>query len=171
MVALYELEERTGELLDRLGALGIDTGEATIVRVELDNEAALKELRATATLRAQKSVSVPTTARYAITGAVIGSTILFLVGVPVYEASILDLGRGTGLFSHSLVSVLCGFVAGSTLGLLTSAVVKRPKAKESGPEWARLNRDGFLVAIKMPPRLAEKAEEIARHLGAKEILL
>jgi hypothetical protein len=35
----------------------------------------------------------------------------------------------------------------------------------------RLKSDGFLVAVKMPPPLAEQAEEIARGLGAKEILL
>jgi hypothetical protein len=171
MVALYELEERTGELLDRLGALGIDTGEATIVRVELDNDAALKELKAAAISPPQKRASVPTTARYAITGAVIGSSILFLIGVPVYEASLLDLGMGAGLFGHSIASALCGFVLGSGFGWLTSAFVKRAAAQEPVRDWARLNRDGFLVAIKMPPKLAEQAEEIARRLGAKEILL
>jgi hypothetical protein len=169
MVALYELEERTGELLDRLGALGIDTGEATIVRVELDDEATLKELKAATS--DGKRASVPTTARYAITGAVIGSSIFFLIGVPVYEASILDLGLGSGLFGHSVVSALCGFAAGFVCGWITFALVKRATASRPEPDWARLNRDGFLVAIKMPPGLAEQAEEIARRLGAKEILL
>jgi hypothetical protein len=35
----------------------------------------------------------------------------------------------------------------------------------------RLKSSGFLVAVKMAPPLAEQAEEIARGLGAKEILL
>ena len=172
MVALYELEERTSELLDRLGALGIDTGEATIVRVELGNDAALKEFKEAADLYStRKPASVPTTARYAITGAVIGSSVIFLIGIPVYEASVVDLGMGTGLFGHSLVSAFCGFLAGSFLGFLTYALVKRITNRRQVPDWAHLNRDGFLVAIKMPPGLAEKAEEIARHLGAKEVLL
>jgi hypothetical protein len=34
-----------------------------------------------------------------------------------------------------------------------------------------LGSEGFLVAVKTPPHLAEQAETIARRLGAKEIIL
>jgi hypothetical protein len=38
LVALYEFEARAEELLDRLRAIGVDTGEATTVRVEIDDQ-------------------------------------------------------------------------------------------------------------------------------------
>ena len=47
---------------------------------------------------------------------------------------------------------------------------KRP-AKIPVSEINRLKSAGYLVAVKMPPNLAERAEGIARGLGAKEILL
>jgi hypothetical protein len=124
MVALYELEERTGELLDRLGALGIDTDEATIVRVELDDGAAVAELKAV-TSASSKRGTFPAGARYAITGAIIGSSILFLVGVGLYETSILNLGIIRGLFGHALVSALCGAAVGALLGMIAGAIASR----------------------------------------------
>ncbi len=172
MVALYEREERTGELLDRLGALGIDTREATIVRVEL-NEAAtvasdIKAARPSSTL---KSSSVSPTARHAVTGAIIGSFVVFLIGVLLYSASLLSLGFVDGMFAHALASAITGAVLGAAIGAVATSLLPRPKSATTVPDWTQLNRDGFLVAIKMPPGLAQQAEEIARRLGAKEILL
>ena len=95
----------------------------------------------------------------------------FLLGVGLYETSILNLGIIRGLFGHALVSALCGAAVGALLGMIAGAIASRSEPRPAVPDWARLNRDGFLVAIKMPPGLAEQAEEIARRLGAKEILL
>ncbi len=170
MVALYEREERTGELLDRLGALGIDTGEATIVRVELNNAATIAAGMATTGLAPAASSSVSPIARHAVTGAIIGSSVVLLIGLLLYSASLLRLGFVQGMFGHALVSALAGAALGATIGVSLASVHRSP-ASPAVPDWARLNRDGFLVAIKMPPGLAEQAEEIARRLGAKEILL
>ncbi|MEO6725145.1 MAG: hypothetical protein ABIP14_07565, partial [Blastocatellia bacterium] len=38
LVALYEHETRADELIQRLSAIGVDTDEATIVRVEIDDQ-------------------------------------------------------------------------------------------------------------------------------------
>ena len=37
LIALYELEQNAEELLDRLSAIGVDTSEATTLRVEIDD--------------------------------------------------------------------------------------------------------------------------------------
>src|SRR6185295_880703 len=84
LVALYELEERANELLERLGALSIDTSEATIIRVELDQS-----------LRASRQPPLPDTAplspwiRYLVTGAFIGSGAALLIGLLLYGADLL----------------------------------------------------------------------------------
>lgn len=171
MVALYEMEERTGELLDRLGALGIDTAEATIVRVEL-NQAVTVATEMRSGRMSSPPASVSPIARHTVTGAIIGSSILLVIGIALYSAGLLSLGIVEGMFAHALVSAIVGALAGAAIGFISSYLASRSRSSNRAvPEWAQLNRDGFLVAIKMPPGLAEQAEEIARRLGAKEILL
>ncbi|MEP7271420.1 MAG: hypothetical protein ABI882_07930 [Acidobacteriota bacterium] len=171
MVALYEREERTGELLDRLGALGIDTGEATIVRVELNDAASAASALSAKRSASHGTSSVSPIARHALTGAIIGSSVVLLIGLLLYSAGLLNLGFVEGMFAHALVSAVAGAVLGAAIGAALAPLVHRSPPPPAVPDWARLNRDGFLVAIKMPPGLAQQAEEIARRLGAKEILL
>ncbi len=172
MVALYEREERTGELLDRLGALGIDTDEATIVRVELNDSAAVSSALS---LASGSSVSHPAAAsaavRHSVTGAILGSLSVLVIGLLLYSGSLLHLIVIEGMFAHGLVFALVGGALGAVVGVVSGLLFDRRGRALSATDWSRLNRDGFLVAIKMPPGLAEQAEEIARHLGAKEILL
>ena len=78
LVALYEFEARAEELLDRLRAIGVDTGEATTVRVEIDDQ-----------LRQARYVSVNDSAlsplaRSAVTGALLGGAVALLIGLVVY---------------------------------------------------------------------------------------
>lgn len=173
MVALYEREERTGELLDRLGALGIDTDEATIVRVELNDSAAVSSALSLASGSSSylRPASTSATVRHSITGAILGSLSVLVIGLSLYSGSLLHLIVIEGMFAHSLVFALIGGALGAVLGMATGLLFDRRGRASAATDWSRLNRDGFLVAIKMPPGLAEQAEEIARHLGAKEILL
>lgn len=172
MVALYEQEERTGELLERLGALGIETDEATIVRVELnDGSSVSSALEATGFSSSSPPSSVSPLMRHAVTGAIIGSSVVLLVGLLLYSASLFRLGLIEGMFAHALLSAATGAVFGAVLGALVASLLRRARPVKPAPDWSQINREGFLVAIKMPPGLAEQAEEIARGLGAKEILL
>ena len=173
MVALYEREERKGELLDRLSALGIDTDEATIVRVELNDSAAVSSALSLAS--GSSSYSHPAftsaTVRHSVTGAIFGSLIVLVIGLLLYSGSLIHLIVIEGMFGHGLVFALVGGALGAIVGVTSGLWFDRRGRVSSAADWSRFNRDGFLVAIKMPPGLAEQAEEIARHLGAKEILL
>ncbi|HMV51808.1 MAG TPA: hypothetical protein PKD31_28960, partial [Blastocatellia bacterium] len=61
------------------------------------------------------------------------------------------------------------------IGTMAGAVIASARRKNASrlklPEIPQPAGEGYLVAVKMPPPLAERAEEIARGLGAKEILL
>jgi hypothetical protein len=160
LIALYEMEERAEELLVRLSAIGIDTSEATTLRVEIDERQ-----------RAAKGAStpLPRAVRDAITGALIGAAIALPGGLALYSAGILSLPFMTGLFNHAIVCVAGGAIIGA---LLASVYAARYRiARDPGAKMRRLKSDGFLVAVKMAPGMAEQAEEIARGLGAKEIVL
>src|SRR5262245_64717520 len=63
LIALYEMEERAEELLDRLSAIGVDTSEATTLRVEID-----ERQRAAKFSHITSASPPPPTARSAITG-------------------------------------------------------------------------------------------------------
>jgi hypothetical protein len=172
MVALYEQEERTGELLERLGAMGVETSEATIVRVELSEAVSVASaMRATGPTTSRSSRSVPPVARHAVTAAFIGSSVFLLIGLLLYSTSLVRLGFIEGMFGHALLSALVGAALGAVIGAVIASLQRPPRAAIPPTGRSDMNRDGFLVAIKMPPSLAEQAEEIARHLGAKEILL
>ena len=171
MVALYEQEERTGELLERLGAMGVETSEATIVRVELSEAALVASAMRTTGALATSSASVPPVARHAVTGAIIGSSVFLLIGLLLYSASLVQLGFIEGMFGHALLSALAGAALGAVIGAVIALLQRPPRVASTTTGRSDANRDGFLVAIKMPPGLAEQAEEIARHLGAKEILI
>lgn len=168
MVALYDDEERTSELLARLGALGVETSEATIVRVALDDQSTAEHMAAAFAPASAPPVSPQ--ARGAVTGAIVGSPLALLTGLLLYGA---DLAILKGMFAHALASAIVGAVLGAILGAALAAVLtarrsaRRKKAKSAQAAGA----DGFLVAVKMAPGLAEQAEEIARHLGARKILL
>jgi hypothetical protein len=165
MVALYDDEQRTAELLARLGALGVETSEATIVRVALDDATTYEPVAA----EGVPTVSPP--ARHALTGAIVGSSAALLAGVLLYGANLMRLSFVEGLFTHALVSALVGAALGALIGAAAAVVLgARRKAAAAAP-GAAVNPNGYLVAVKMPPQFAEQAEEIARHLGAKKILL
>lgn len=164
LVALYEQEPRASELLERLSAIGVDTSEATTVRVEIDDR-----------MRAAKFSPLNTTlsplVRGAVTGALLGGTAALVGGSALYSAGWWRLTAVAGLFNHALVCVLIGALIGATTGALLAAVRQQQIARARLAKLPVPKSEGFLVAVKMPPPLAERAEEIARGLGAKEILL
>lgn len=167
LVALYETEERIHELLERLRALGVETEDASIVRVELNDQ-----VRAADLPLPQKQLSPRT--RNAVSGAIVGSAILLLAGSGLYEAGLLNLQPLSGLPAHAVLFVSLGAVLGSLLGALLSSVSAsqaKPLPKAAKDKMQDLASDGYLVAVKMPPHLGEQAEAIARRLGAKQILL
>jgi hypothetical protein len=150
LVALFEVEEKAEELLDRLSAIGVDTSEATTLRVEIDDEQ-----RAARISPLSDASPLPLAARSAISGALTGAAIAMLIGLALYSTGLLNMPFIAGLFNHAVISV----------------IAQRIGARATSDQMRRLKSSGFLVAVKMAPRLAEQAEEIARGLGAKEILL
>jgi hypothetical protein len=168
MVALYDEEERTAELLVRLEALGVDAGEATIVRVALD-EAAVRE--ATLAADSDPAPSVSLRARHAVTGAIIGSSAALLIGVLLYGTRLIRLGFIEGMFAHAVASSVVGALFGAIIGAAIAVFGARGRSAAATSARPASNPSGFLVAVKLPPGLAEQAEAIARHLGAKKILL
>ncbi len=94
LVALYEFEERANELLERLGALSIDTSEASIVRVELSQSA-----RPTGPPALPQDTPLSPLMRSAVTGAFIGGGAALLIGVLLYEAGFLSLPFAQGSLS------------------------------------------------------------------------
>ena len=165
LVALYEMEEKAEELLDRLSAIGVDTSEATTLRGEIDERQRAAKFRPVS-----GDSPLSPTARSAITGALTGAAVALLIGLALYSAGLLNMPFIAGLFNHAVICVGAGAVVGAF-----SARSSAPRNKQNSPRHGRQNAtlksNGFLVAVKMAPRLAEQAEEIARGLGAKEILL
>lgn len=166
LVALYELESVAEELLDRLKAIGIDTSEATTVRVEIDDE-----MRATPNPGTAPEMSP--ISRASVTGALIGGAIAMVLGIVAYGLGLPAFHQIQGLFGHVFIYVISGAIIGAATGSIVAAIILlRPKKKVPAIyEIAEIRSEGFLVAVKMPPPYAEQAEEIARGLGAKQILL
>jgi hypothetical protein len=164
LVALYEQETNADELLDRLSAIGVDTSEATTLRVEIDEHQRAAKFRP-----ATGSSPLSPTARNTIAGALIGAALALVIGLALYAAGFLNLPFVAGLFDHAVVSL----VAGAIIGAIAGSILGSARQHAAAPlmKMRELKNDGFLVAVKMPPPLAEQAEEIARGLGAKEILL
>jgi hypothetical protein len=162
LVALYEREEDANELLDRLSAFAIDTSDATIVRV--DNSS---EIRAAG--QATEASALPPLARNILSAAIIGGALGFIAGVGLYEIGLIAAPFGAGLFSTAFVATLAGAALGAVIGAITGATAE--KVKHRAPPPPVTSRDGFLVVVKVPQRLAEQAETVARRLGAKEIIL
>ncbi|HKX27582.1 MAG TPA: hypothetical protein VJ302_07815 [Blastocatellia bacterium] len=166
LIALYEHEIHADELLMRLNAIGIDTSEATTVRVEIDDQ-----------MRAAKYTQLPQVpplsplTRSAVTGAVLGGAALLCLGIVSYASGVAALQFADGLFNHVIFCVMMGSALGTAFGAVLSLARGRKINQTPLPAIEQLRSEGFLVAVKMPPPLAEQAEEIARGLGAKEILL
>jgi hypothetical protein len=166
LVALYEIEERAEELLDRLSAIGVDTSEATTLRVEIDDQQ-----RAAKFIPISGDLPLPPAVRSAITGALTGAALALLIGLALYSAGLLNMPFIAGLFNHAVICVAAGALIGAFFGSIFGSAKQHKIARAAGGKMQRLKSSGFLVAVKMAPRLAEQAEEIARGLGAKEILL
>jgi hypothetical protein len=166
LVALYEMEARAEELLDRLSAIGVDTSEATTLRVEID------ERQRAATFHPISGASpLPPTVRSAITGALTGAALALTSGLALYSTGLLILPIIASLFNHAVIYVGAGALIGAIFGSIFGSAKQRKITRATSGKMERLKSSGFLVAVKMAPRLAEQAEEIARGLGAKEILL
>jgi hypothetical protein len=163
---LYETEERAEELLGRLNAIGVDTSEATTLRVEIDERQRATKFRA---ISGESPLSP--TARSAITGALTGAALALLIGLALYSTGLLNMPFIAGLFNHAVVCVAAGGLIGAFFGSIFGSAEQRKIARATRGKMQRLKSNGYLVAVKMTPRLAEQAEEIARGLGAKEILL
>ncbi len=166
LVALYEMEEKAGELLDRLSAIGVDTSEATTLRVEIDDQQRAAKLH-----HVSGASPLSPTLRSAISGALTGAALAMLIGLALYSTGLLTVPFIAGLFNHAIVSVVAGAMAGAFFGSIFGSAKQRVIERAAAGRIRRLKSSGFLVAVKMAPRLAEQAEEIARGLGAKEILL
>jgi len=166
LVALYEYETRADELLERLGAIGVDTGEATVVRVEIDDQLRQARYTPTGSDRALSPV-----VRSAVTGALLGGSLALLAGLTSYALGWFALTIVAGLFNYALVCVLAGALVGALAGSVIASASRRTSPQTKLPKLPQPTSEGYLVAVKMPPPLAERAEEIARGLGAKEILL
>ena len=166
LIALYEMEERAEELLDRLNAIGVDTSEATTLRVEID-----ERQRAAKFSPVSGDSPLPPTVRSAITGALTGAAVALLIGLALYSAGQLNMPFIAGVFNHAVIYVGAGALIGAFFGSIFGSAKQHKIARATGDKMQRLKSNGFLVAVKMAPRLAEQAEEIARGLGAKEILL
>jgi hypothetical protein len=164
IVALYEQEARANELLDRLNAIGVDTTEATTLRVELNDQ-----MRAATFTTVEPPFSI--TMRSLVTGALIGAAVALLAGLTLYAGGLLMLSFLEGLFDHVLASVIIGGVIGALIGALLGGAQQRRQMRLPLPKIEQVKSDGYLVTVRMPPSLAEQAEEIARGLGAKQILL
>lgn len=166
LVALYEVEERAEELLDRLSAIGVDTSEATTLRVEIG------ELQRAAKFHPLSGASpLPPTVRSSITGAWTGAALALLIGLTLYSVGFLNMRFIAGMFNHAVICVAGGALIGAFFGSIFGSAKQRKIARATSGKMQRLKSSGFLVAVKMAPRLAEQSEEIARGLGAKEILL
>jgi hypothetical protein len=166
LVALYEIEANADELLDRLSAIGVDTSEATTLRVEID-----EQQRAAKFMPTTSAPPLSLTVRSAITGALTGAALALIIGLALFGADALNLPFATELSDYAIISVITGGVMGAFVGAILGSARQRSKAQAPLTKMRQLKSDGFLVAVKMPPPLAEQAEEIARGLGAKEILL
>jgi hypothetical protein len=166
LVALYEQESRADELLKRLSAIGVDTSEATTLRVEID-----EQQRAAKFMTVQNGSSLSPTARNAVTGALTGGTLSLMAGLVFYATGSFNLPFTSGLFNHAVASVVVGAGVGAAIGSILGSAKEHTMAQAPMTKMQQLKNDGFLVAVKMPTPLAEQAEEIARGLGAKEILL
>jgi hypothetical protein len=162
MVAVYDGEEAANALLDRLAALRINLGEATLVRVAVNDRS--RRARSLTHLLPVGEDSATAT-RYAATGAAIGGLIAMLCGLALSYLNFLNLSFLEGLLAHTLAMVLLGVVLGAALGALIATSQPEPLPVPS-PE-----SDGYLVLIRTPRHLAAQAETIARQLGAKQIIL
>jgi hypothetical protein len=165
LIALYEREQNAEELLDRLSAIGVDTSEATTLRVEIDDQR-----RGAKLMQMPGASPLPLTVRSAISGALTGGAVALLIGLALYSAGLLSLPFLAGLFNHAVASVAAGAAIGGFIGSIFGSAKQRKIARDPLSKMRQLKSDGFLVAVKMAPRLAEQAEEIARGLGAKEII-
>jgi hypothetical protein len=166
LIALFEMEEKAEELLDRLSAIGIDTSEATTLRVEIDDQ----QRAARFSIISGDSPLSPTV-RSAITGALTGAALALLISLALYSTGLLNMPLIAGLFNHAVISVAAGALIGAFFGSIFGSAKQHIIARATESKMRRLKSSGFLVSVKMAPRLAEQAEEIARGLGAKEILL
>ena len=164
IVALYEDEAVVNELLDRLNAIGIDTSEATTVRVEINDQ-----IRAATFTPMETSFSITT--RSAVTGALIGGSAAVFLGLILYATNLMALPFVEGLTSHAIVCLVAGGGLGGLLGALFGFARQRKSMRLPLQQMQQVKSDGYLVTVRMPPALAEQAEEIARGLGAKQILL
>lgn len=166
LIALFEMEERAEELLDRLSAIGVDTSEATTLRVEIDDQQRAAKFRSIS-----GASPLPPTVRSAISGASTGAAIALLIGLALYSTGRLNMPFIAGLFNHAVICVVAGALIGAFFGSIFGSAKQHRITRATSGKIRRLKSNGFLVAVKMAPRLAEQAEEIARGLGAKEILL
>jgi len=166
LVALYERETLADELLERLSAIGVDTSEATTVRVEIDDQ-----LRRAKFTPVSGDSALSPVVRSAVTGALIGGATALLIGLVVFALGWFFVPIFAGLFNHAVFFVVSGALIGALVGSSLTTARQRKSAHSKLPQMRPPNSEGFLVAVKMPPLLAERAEEIARGLGAKEILL
>src|SRR5262245_26507852 len=144
LVALYEIEERAEELLDRLNAIGVDTSEATTLRVEIDDRQQGAKF-----IPLSGGSTLPLAARDAISGALAGAALSLFGGLTLYSSGLLNISYIAGLFNHAIVCVVIGGLIGASVGAILGSAKKHKMDRVPGAKMRRLKSDGFLVAVKM----------------------
>ncbi|HMX26159.1 MAG TPA: hypothetical protein PKC13_11190, partial [Blastocatellia bacterium] len=128
LVALYEQEERADELLERLTAIGVDTEDATTVRVEIDD----KLRRARYKTRNEPALSPVT--RGAISGALLGGSSALLLGLSSYALGLFAMPMAVGLFNHALACVMIGGLIGTMAGAVIASARRKNASRLKLPE-------------------------------------
>src|SRR5262245_52578859 len=137
LIALYELETRADELLDRLNAIGIDTSEATTVRVEIDDQ-----MRAAKYTHHPNSPPLSPLTRSAVTGALLGGVVLLFLGIVSYASGLIILQFVNGLFNHAIFFVMVGAVMGTVLGVILALAKERRLDQAPLPGIDQLRSEG-----------------------------
>lgn len=163
MIAVYEREEEANELLERLAALSVNTGEASLIRIAVNDNGSRRKSVA---MLFPYPEHIQSGTRSAAIGSIIGGLIAILISFALYSFNFLNLTLLEGLVAHTLALVVLGAVLGAAIGALMAS----SQIENNPPLPSPQATDGFLVFVRTPTRLAKEAETIARQLGAKEII-
>jgi hypothetical protein len=165
LVALFQEEVQVTELLERLSALGVDTTQATTLRVDPGTDSS------SSLLEEEESSELSPATRNAVTGSILGAVAAMLIGVGLFEAGNQGVRLAQDVFSHSIIYAVVGAFLGSLVGALVAISRRSRRHDRLKSEITSGVSEGYLVAVKTSPQVAEQAEAIARQLGARRILL
>src|SRR5205085_7866572 len=96
-------------------------------------------------------------ARSAVSGALLGGAFALLIGMAFYLPGWFALSVVAGLFNHALVCVVVGALVGALAGSAVASAKQKKSPQAKLPKMPQPTSEGYLVAVKMPPLLAERA--------------